>query len=235
MPASRSEEISGMHSPQQTRAVLFDLDGTLADTAPDMTDALNELLARHGRDTLEYERVRKHTSRGGIALIELGYDRPLDEHTIMRLRDEFLQIYARMLCIKTRLFPGIPALLDWLDQAGLPWGIVTNKPGRLTEPLIRELDLANRTGCTISGDSLPERKPSPEPLARAAQLLGVGRNECVYVGDDPRDIQAGQAASMKTAVAAYGYIQDSQDPRTWGADVILENALELKDWLFLQS
>ena len=224
-----------MRSSPQVRAVLFDLDGTLADTAPDMTDALNELLVRHGRHRLDYKRARKHTSRGSIALIELGYDGPLDENKIMQLRDEFLQIYARMLYNKTRLFPGVLLLLDFLDQAGLPWGIVTNKPGRLTEPLIQKLDLAPRAGCTISGDSLPERKPSPEPLARAADLLGVDQSDCLYMGDDPRDVQAGRAAHMKTAVAAYGYIQDHQDPHTWGADVVLENALELKAWLFTHN
>ncbi len=224
-----------MCSTPQVRAVLFDLDGTLADTAPDMTDALNELLVRHGKDRLDYEQTRKHTSRGSIALIKLGYSGSLDENKTLRLRDEFMQIYARMLDNKTRLFPGVPLLLDFLDRAGLPWGIVTNKPGRLTEPLIQKLGLAPRTGCTISGDSFPERKPSPEPLARAADLLGVDQTDCLYMGDDPRDVQAGKAARMKTAVAAYGYIQDYQDPHTWGANVVLENALELKDWLFTHS
>ena len=224
-----------MSNTSQVRAILFDLDGTLADTAPDMCDSLNELLVRHGRQKLEYQQVRKHTSRGGIALIELGYNGSLDAHKTLQLRDEFLQIYASRLYHKTRLFPGVLALLDHLDEDGLPWGIVTNKPGWLTEPLVKKLELAPRASCTISGDSMPERKPRPEPLSRAADLLGVAPVECLYMGDDPRDIQAGKAAGMKTAVAAYGYIQDHQDPRAWGADVVLETALELRDWLAAHS
>lgn len=220
-----------MPSPSQVRAVLFDLDGTLADTAPDMSDSLNELLERHDRPTLDYQQVRKHTSQGGLALIKLGYNGTLDADETLQLRDEFLQIYARRLHDKTSLFPGVLALLDHLDEAGLPWGIVTNKPGWLTEPLVEKLELAPRSSCTISGDSLPERKPRPEPLSRAADLLCVDPLECLYMGDDPRDIQAGKAACMKTAVAAYGYIQDHQDPHDWGADVVLDTALELRDWL----
>lgn len=224
-----------MSSSSKVRAVLFDLDGTLADTSPDMTDALNELLTRHGKDTLDYELVRKHTSRGSAAMIELGFGEPLEENLGMRLRDEFLQIYAAMLCNKTKLFPGVHALLDFLDQAKLPWGIVTNKPGRLAEPLIQELDIAFRAVCTVSGDSLSRRKPSPDQLHHAANMLGIDEADCLYMGDDPRDVQAGKAAEMKTAVAAYGYIQDNQDPHTWGADVVFENALELKDWLFIHN
>ena len=224
-----------MSNASQVRGVLFDLDGTLADTAPDMSDSLNELLVRHGRNKLEYQKIRKHTSRGGIALIELGYNGTLDAHKTLQLRDEFLQIYADRLYHKTRLFPGVLTLLDHLDEAGLPWGIVTNKPGWLTEPLVEKLELTPRAGCTISGDSMPQRKPRPEPLSRAADLLGVAPVECLYMGDDPRDIQAGKAAKMKTAVAAYGYIQDHQDPYAWGADVVLDNALALMDWLAVHS
>ncbi len=219
----------------RVRAVLLDLDGTLAHTAPDMADALNELLARHGRDGENYDRLRQHTSRGAIALIRLGFSEPINESRLLGLRDEFLQIYAGLQHDKTRLFPGMPHLLDCLDEAGLPWGIVTNKPSHLTEPLVQKLGLASRTGCTISGDSLPERKPSPMPLLRGAELLGADRTDCVYVGDDPRDVEAGRAAGMNTAVAAYGYIQEGQDPFTWGADVVIEHVFELKNWLFSQD
>ena len=224
-----------MYQPLRVRAVLLDLDGTLANTAPDMADALNELLSRHGRDGEKFERVRQHTSRGAIGLIRLGFSEPLDESRITELRDEFLQIYAGLLHSKTRLFPGMPHLLDWLDEASIPWGIVTNKPAHLTEPLVQKLGLASRTGCTISGDSLPERKPSPMPLLRGAELLGVDCPDCIYVGDDPRDVEAGRAAGMKTAVAAYGYIQADQDPCTWEADVVIEQVAELKDWLFARD
>lgn len=224
-----------MSSSPKVHAVLFDLDGTLADTSPDMTDALNELLIRHNKNTLKYELVRKNTSRGSIAMIELGFGGPLEEKHSLQLRDEFLQIYASMLCNKTKLFPGVAELLDFLDQTEIPWGIVTNKPGRLAEPLIQELDIAYRAICTVSGDALSKRKPSPDQLIHAANILGVDVADCVYMGDDPRDVQAGKAANMKTAVAAYGYIQDNQDPYNWEADVVFKNALDLKDWLFTHN
>ncbi len=219
-----------MHSPSQVRAVLFDLDGTLADTAPDMTDALNELLTKHGKDTLAYDLVRNHVSKGSMAMIELGFGE-LDEAQSLQLRDEFLHIYAHVLCNETKLFAEVPALLDFLDQSRIPWGIVTNKPGWLAEPLIQWLDVAFRTVCMISGDCMIRKKPSPDPLFHAANIIGVAPTACVYVGDDPRDVQAGKAAKMKTAVAAYGYIQDHHDPHTWGASVILERAGEFRDWL----
>ncbi len=224
-----------MSSSSQVRAILFDLDGTLADTSPDLTDALNELLTQYGKDTLDYELVRKHTSRGSVAMIELGFGETLEEKYGMQLRDEFWQIYASMLCNKTTLFPGVPALLDFLDQSNMPWGIVTNKPGRLAEPLVQKLDIAFRAICLVSGDTLSRSKPSPDQLHHAASILGIGETYCLYMGDDPRDVQAGKAAEMKTAVAAYGYIQDNQDPHAWGADVVFENALELKNWLFTHN
>ncbi len=224
-----------MSSIEKVQAVLFDLDGTLADTSPDLTDALNELLTRYNKETLAYELVRKHTSRGSVAMIELGFGEPLQETLSVKLRDEFLKIYANILCNKTKLFPGVEALLDYLDQTDIPWGIVTNKPGRLAEPLIQELDIAFRAICTVSGDSLSRRKPSPDQLHHAANMLGIDESKCIYMGDDPRDIQAGKAAGMMTAVAAYGYIQDDQDPYTWGADCLFEKPLELKDWLLTQN
>ncbi len=224
-----------MSSSPKVHAILFDLDGTLADTSPDITDALNELLIRHNKNTLKYELVRKNTSRGSIAMIELGFGGPLEVKHSLQLRDEFLQIYARMLCNKTKLFPGVAELLDFLDQTKIPWGIVTNKPGRLAEPLIQELDIAYRAICTVSGDALSKRKPSPDQLIHAANILGVDVADCVYMGDDPRDVQAGKAANMKTAVAAYGYIQDNQDPYKWEADVVFKHALDLKDWLFTHN
>ena len=220
-----------MSNSSAVQAVLFDLDGTLADTSPDLTDALNELLSRYGKNKLEYELVRQHTSRGSIAMIELGFGEPIEESFGMKLRDEFMQLYAEMLCVKTKLFAGVPDLLDYLDQAKIPWGIVTNKPGRLAEPLIQELDIAYRAICTVSGDSLSRRKPSPDQLHHAANMLGIEESLCIYMGDDPRDIQAGKAAGMMTAVAAYGYIQENQDPHSWGADTLFQNPLELKDWL----
>lgn len=220
-----------MSSPPQVRAVLFDLDGTLADTASDMADALNRLLAIHDKDALAYDIVRKHASKGSVAMINLGFGESLEEKKVQQLRDEFLQIYAEMLCNKTKLFADVPALLDFLDETNIPWGIVTNKPGWLTEPLTQQLNIAFRAICTISGDSLSKKKPSPNQLLHAANIIGVNSTECMYMGDDLRDVQAGKAAKMKTAVAAYGYIQEPQDPYSWDADVVFTKATELKNWL----
>ncbi len=219
----------------QVKAVLFDLDGTLADTSPDMADALNQLLSRHGKQTLDYDLVRKNTSRGSIAMIQLGFEEMLDEDLSLKLRDEFLQLYAENLCKRTTLFPGVAELLISLEEFDIPWGIVTNKPGNLAEPLVQELDIAFNAVCMVSGDSLSRRKPDPDQLHHAASMLGISEQDIVYMGDDPRDVQAGKAAGMKTAVAAYGYIQDSHDPHTWEADVVFQRALDLKDWLFSNS
>jgi phosphoglycolate phosphatase len=219
----------------KVKAVLFDLDGTLADTSPDMTVALNKLLTKYGRQTLDYELVRKNTSRGSVAMIQLGFDETLEEKHSNQLRDEFLQLYAEDLCNQTQLFPGVAELLDTLDESNIPWGVVTNKPGMLAEPLVQKLDIAFRAVCMVSGDSLSRRKPDPDQLHHAANMLGISEEDTIYMGDDPRDVQAGKAAGMKTAVAAYGYIQDEHDPRTWGADVVFQKPLELKDWLFSNS
>ena len=224
-----------MSNNARVQAVLFDLDGTLADTSPDMTDALNILFQRYNKPTLDYQSVRPHTSRGSVAMIQLGFDEPLEEQHSMQLRDEFLEIYAENLCKQTKLFPGIDELLDSLDKFEIPWGIVTNKPGALAEPLVQELGIAFRAVCMVSGDSLSRRKPDPDQLYHAANMLGVSEQNTVYMGDDPRDVQAGKAAGMQTAVAAYGYIQDNQNPENWGSDVVLQHALQLKDWLFSKS
>jgi phosphoglycolate phosphatase len=224
-----------MSTNNRVQAVLFDLDGTLADTSPDLTYALNQLFAKYGKPSLDYELVRKNTSRGSVAMIQLGFDKPLDEEDSNQLREEFMQIYAENLCDRTQLFPGVNELLDVLDERELPWGIVTNKPGALAEPLVQELGIAFRAICMVSGDSLSRRKPDPDQLHHAANMLGVEEQDIVYMGDDPRDVKAGKAAGMKTAVAAYGYIQDDHDPNSWNADIVLQRALDLKDWLFVNS
>jgi phosphoglycolate phosphatase len=224
-----------MPNTSRVKAVLFDLDGTLADTSQDMADALNILFKNHGIPTLDYELVRKNTSRGSIAMIQLGFEETLAQEHMHPLRDEFLQIYAENLCNQTNLFPGVTELLEFLDDSAIPWGIVTNKPGNLAEPLVQELGIAFNAVCMVSGDSLARRKPDPDQLHHAANMLGVGEQDTIYMGDDPRDVIAGKAAGMKTAVAAYGYIQDDQDPHKWDADVIFQQALDLKDWLFSNS
>ena len=224
-----------MPNKTQVQAVLFDLDGTLADTAPDMADALNILLSKHNRPPVDYELARKHTSRGSAALIQLGFEELSNDAHREELRKEYLQTYANNLCIKTELFSGVVELLETLDEKGISWGVVTNKPGFLAEPLLKILGITERTKCVVSGDSLVNRKPHPDPLHHAAKLLNVNEINTIYVGDDPRDIQAGQAASMHTAIAAYGYIPDNQDIESWGADLIIQQPLDIKEWLFTCS
>jgi N-acetyl-D-muramate 6-phosphate phosphatase len=199
-------------------AVLFDLDGTLADTAPDLAAALNEMMLADGREALPYEQIRPWVSWGALRLIRLGYGEALEEPRIAELRTRFLACYEAGLCRDSKLFPGVPETLAALESAAVPWGIVTNKPGWLTGPLLVALGLAGRAGTVISGDTLPFAKPHPMPLLHAARELGVSAARCVYVGDNVRDIEAGRAAGMYTIAAAWGYIPDDDDPAAWQAN-----------------
>ncbi|MCY4153719.1 MAG: phosphoglycolate phosphatase [Gammaproteobacteria bacterium] len=213
------------------KCVLFDLDGTLVDTAPDMAFALNQTLARQGREPLPAAVIRPSVSMGGVALVKLAFQLDGTEPAFTRLHDEFLAIYRANLCRDSRLFPGMEQVLSKLEQAGLSWGIVTNKPGWLTDPLMQALALDTRTPCIVSGDTLAQRKPHPAPLLHACQLLRRTPEETVYIGDDRRDIQAGNSAGAATLAAAYGYIGPGEDPHTWGADGLLERPQQILPWL----
>ena len=202
-------------------AVLFDLDGTLADTGPDLAGALNAMLQADGRPGLPYAEIRPWVSWGALRLIRLAYGEALDAARTAELRARFLACYEACLCRESRLFPGIPEALAALESASVPWGIVTNKPGWLTEPLLAALGLGERAGTVISGDTLPYAKPHPMPLLHAARELGLPADRCVYVGDNVRDIEAGRAAGMYTIAAAWGYIPADDDPAAWQADRLL--------------
>jgi phosphoglycolate phosphatase len=211
-------------------ALLLDLDGTLLDTAPDMGGALNDLRMESGLEPLPAERIRPVVSHGAMRLVKLGFPEAVDERAeALRLR--FLELYAVRLASETRLFPGFDAVLAELEVRGLPWGVVTNKPGWLTDPLLEALGLARRAACAVSGDTVAERKPHPLPLLHAARLVGVDPAHCLYVGDAERDIVAGRAAGMTTLVAAYGYIADDEDPLAWGPHGIVQTPQELLDWV----
>lgn len=213
-------------TPGAGRAVLFDLDGTLVDTAPDMVGVLADLQEAHGQARLPYDIGRAHVSNGAIGLLRLAFpDRSPDNFPDLQV--EYLQRYADALCVKSTLFPGLAKLLDELDHMRCPWGVVTNKPGYLTEPLMRALGLLDRASSIVSGDTLPQRKPDPAPLLLAARQLGIDIAETIYVGDALRDIQAGRAAGMTTIAAAYGYIVPGDDAANWGADTIVTNSREL--------
>jgi 2-phosphoglycolate phosphatase len=212
------------------KAVLFDLDGTLLDTAQDFHESLNQLRAEERLAPLSFETVRAQVSHGGHALVRLGFGTLApDAHETMRMR--LLNIYRQRLAKFTRLFEGGDEMLDAIEQRGLAWGIVTNKPGWLTDPLLIEVNLHERVDAVVSGDTLPERKPHPMPLLHAAKTIGVEPGECVFVGDAERDAQAAQAAGMYSVIAGFGYIGDDDRADEWFQHGWLNTPLELLDWL----
>ena len=216
------------------RGVLLDLDGTLLDTAPDMARAINQLLVDEGMEVLPYERIRPHVSHGAQRLVRLAFGEP-DTPRFEDLRRRFLDFYRAGIAKHTRMFDGFEVVLDALEAAGLRWGIVTNKPGWLTVPLLEELGLAARCGCIVSGDTLAERKPHPMPLLHAATLLGLEPRECVYLGDAERDVQAARNAGMIPLVAGFGYLGAGEDPNAWQPDAVFGRPTDLLEWLGLRA
>lgn len=210
----------------QFDAVLFDLDGTLVDTAPDMVAVLQKLQCDQGLEPLVYEFGRRHVSNGAMGLLRVGFP-AADDGQREALLVEYLRRYAAALCINSNVYPGLGVLLDKLDTGGRPWGVVTNKPARMTEPLLKALNLSHRLACVVSGDTLAQRKPDPAPLLFACAMANLKPERTVYVGDAARDIDAGRAAGMATIAAAYGYITADDDPATWDADLIVADPQEL--------
>lgn len=215
-----------------SRAILFDLDGTLLDSAPDMVNALQRLLTEHGRGRCDYEFARAHVSRGAGGLITAGFPDVQGDDARTALRQRFLDLYAQRICEGSTLFPGCETLLERIEaHPTLSWGIVTNKPTWLTEPLLAKLSLLERAPCVVCGDTLPQRKPDPAPLRHAADLLGVAATACIYSGDDQRDIQAAQGAEMTVVAAAWGYIAPGEVIERWGADAICATPAQFTQWL----
>ncbi|MDP3540322.1 MAG: HAD-IA family hydrolase [Azonexus sp.] len=212
-------------------AVLFDLDGTLADTAPDLGGATNVLLVEEGRPQQALEILRPYTSQGVRGLLKAGFGIGPAHPDYERLTQRFLDIYAGRLCEQTSLFDGIPEMLDTLESMGLGWGIVTNKRMRFTDPLVELLALSPRTTCVVSGDTTAEAKPSPLPIRHACNLLRCLPERAIYVGDDRRDIDAGRAAGCLTIAVSYGYLGDGGPLHTWGADLIIDHPAELVEFL----
>ena len=217
-----------------TRAVLFDLDGTLLDTAPDMVGALNALRRERLLAPLPFAAIRSTVSHGSARVVKAGFP-DADPQTQLQLQQRFLEIYRGALSRETRLFPGMDEVLDALATLRIKTGIVTNKPAWLTEPLLEELNLRARFECVVSGDTVAERKPHPLPLLHAAELAGVAAGECVYVGDAERDVQAARAAGMAAVVANYGYMFADENSAAWGGDGYLDRALDLLRWLDLSG
>jgi 2-phosphoglycolate phosphatase len=213
-----------------TRAVLFDFDGTFADTAPDLAAAVNAMRTTRGLQPLAASLVRPYASMGARGLLRIGFDMTPEHPQYLAMCDEFLDLYAHALCVHTRLFPGMAELIAALVARATAWGIVTNKSSRFTTPLVEELRVA--PACVICGDSTAHLKPHPAPLLAAAEKLRLAPGDCIYVGDDLRDIQAARAAGMRCVAVQYGYHgTDTPGPASWNADAIISHPGELLEHL----
>ena len=211
--------------------MLFDLDGTLLDTAPDMGAALNVLRAEHKLAPLPADRIRPQVSHGAMGLLKLGFGIEPQDGRFAEMRARYLAIYQQALAVETRLFPGMDKLLQGLVKKDMTWGIVTNKPGWLTEPLLDALGLRADAACVVSGDTIARRKPHPDPLLHACKLCGVEPADAVYVGDAQRDVEAAHAAHMLAVVALYGYLGEDEMPALWKADHSIQHPTDLLTWL----
>jgi phosphoglycolate phosphatase len=218
-------------SPARVQAVLFDLDGTLVDSAPDLADAANALRAARGLAPLPYEALRPLVGTGARGMVGAALGVVPGDAGFIELRDEFLQCYQRDLLRHTRVFDDVALLIDELDRRGMRWGVVTNKAERFALPVLSGLHLLTRSAVTVCGDTTPHAKPHPAPLLEAARRLGATPADCVYVGDDLRDVQAGRAAGMPTLAAAWGYLGQAEPIDKWGADAIVERPAQVLKWL----
>ncbi|MBX9849073.1 MAG: HAD-IA family hydrolase [Rhodocyclaceae bacterium] len=208
-------------------AIFFDLDGTLADTAPDLGGALNRVRIEDGLAPVPLERLRPVISHGVRGLLRIGFGLHPEDAPYAALQERVLSHYEQAICIETTLFPGVAELLALLDDKGLPWGIITNKRSRYTTPLVEALSLAHRAVTVVSGDTAGVPKPAPEPMLFACKVAGVEPRNCWYVGDDLRDIQAAHAVSMPAIAAAYGYLGDGSPPELWNADALVQHPAEI--------
>lgn len=213
------------------KTVFFDLDGTLADTAPDLATALNLLLEEKHKSTLPFAEIRPVVSHGGNALIRLAFNVSEDQPEFKSLRERFLALYQARLHNSTTLFAGMTYVLETLEKENLTWGVITNKPAWLTNPLMQQLGLIGRAACIVSGDSTAYSKPHPAPLQLANEITNTKPESSLYIGDAKRDIEAGRAAGMFTLVACYGYIGDKDKPETWNADGMVQSAPDIIDWI----
>ena len=215
-------------------AVLFDLDGTLVDTAPDLGLALNMQRQRHGLEVLPQSTIRPYASHGSRGLLGIGFNLNPEDANFAAMRDEYLDLYDQVFTHSPVMFEGVADLLAGIEQAGLRWGVVTNKPRRFTQPLMAALGLSERAACIISGDDAARPKPHPDTLLLACEVARTVPAGCIYVGDAERDIQAGKAAGMRTVVARYGYLDAHDKPESWGAESQIDTPQELSKLLGLK-
>lgn len=209
------------------RAVLFDLDGTLLDSAPDLGAAAEALRAARGLEPLPLDAYRAHAGSGARGMLRVAFDLTPEHEDYESLRDEFLMAYEARMLARTRAFDGVDDMVQRLQQVRLDWGVVTNKAQRFTLPIARALPLFASASAIVCGDTTPHAKPHPAPLLEAARRLRTDPAECIYVGDDLRDIQAGRAAGMRTVAARYGYLGPGADVSTWAADAVIDSPIEV--------
>jgi len=219
-----------MSAPGAVKALLLDLDGTLLDTAPDMANALNLLRTEQSVAPLAFAAIRPHVSHGAAALVRLGFPDAPDD-LMVELRARFLELYRENLSAGTRLFDGFDPVLRRLEDDGIRWGVVTNKPAFLSEPLVEAVGLRSRMACMVSGDTVAQRKPHPAPMLHAAKLVGCEPGQCLYVGDAERDVAAAHAAGMPALVALFGYLSDTDTPQAWGADGLIDKPADILRWI----
>jgi phosphoglycolate phosphatase len=211
--------------------VFFDLDGTLVDTAPDLAYALNQVLEEEGKHPLPYEAIRAVASHGSAGLLGLAFGINPDDAEYASLQQRFIAIYQANLTRASTLFPGMESVIESLEKSGIPWGVITNKPAYLTDPLMAGLGLHSRAACIVSGDTTANSKPHPEPMLHACKLTEADPAQCLYIGDAQRDIEAGRNANMYTIVACYGYLGAHDKPESWQADAMIQHPSELSQWI----
>jgi phosphoglycolate phosphatase len=212
-------------------AVLFDLDGTLVDTAPDLAYALNTLLVERGKTPLPYETIRPIASNGAAGLLDLGFGSTSENDILPELRTRLLDLYQNNITRESKLFDGMEEVITALEKANITWGIITNKPAFLTNPLVEALNLTHRAGCVVSGDTTAHSKPHPAPMLHACDVIQHKPEHCLYVGDNIRDIEAGKNANMLTVAACYGYLDKDDDPSLWQADYAITHPLDILKWI----
>ncbi len=212
-------------------AVLFDLDGTLIDTAPDLIHCLNLILIKLGEPTVTTKQIKPYISGGFESILKAGLDRDIEINELEEYRLMYLKLYRENLSSQSALFEGMDRLLQAIEQKGLCWGIVTNKPGFLTDPLMRQMNLAHRCCAIISADTTIQKKPHPMPMLEACKRCKVFAESCIYIGDDLRDIEAGNAAGMRTLAASWGYHSPAHAIYEWPADAVVHHPSQIFDWI----